>query len=895
MQKIQTNNIASSPVAETQLFQDSIVDHEELLQSFGLNYKKVEYYLQVGEIEKTQGWILHLSVVLSQVGDLLMLVIPFLSESNVPFKIPINESAGEDILSGNLGIAQIGKIVSIYPEDDSACFCLAKNLIQLTNNFKGPAVPTDICLKNIVYTRYGSFNPVTKPDINGNQEKYIYDQQGELIKDPYSIPFQLPNGVEWPFEQLTSPTLPEPPKLLNHLYKILEVLKPDPRGNVFKGLFVKNIFQVKNCVLKQGYVNSASDKAGRDICDRLAWQVEIYNELASSVPMPIIYDLIHESSFTLLVMEYIKGDSLFDKMQDINPRCKSWLQLSESETVELISYGKELTRIISQMHKRGFLHRDINPVNFLITKKGKIIMIDLELAYSFSQHKPNPPFTLGTPGFMSPEQEYQKKPDIQQDIYSLAATLIFSFTGLTPIKFNPNNTDALITNLLFFIGNQEIAVLLANCLNPNPVLRPSIDDISTVLAEYQKELVTRRKSQKDTASENLDDQKLKEVILAAIRGLTRYPVVSGDGLWYSKKITIQNFTATKSKQYTKYPGLFEGICGPLYLLARLHKAGIDIDSSKERFFKGWKLIEGEYLNQISALPSGFFWGASGIALTLAESINSGLIEESELNKERISRCLELPNEGLDLARGIAGQGVVILQCANHINEELHKDLLNKIIGHLLSVQQKDGSWLNSVNKGQKRANLLDFNHTDSGIIWFLLEYLDRYPNQDIQNAIDKALIRVLSNTENMTHFFAQVASRSSYEIGDGGKGFILILIKTFQIFQKASYKKLAEKALLTYPRCVVNTNFNQLNGLVGLGELYLEAWKTFEDEEWKIRAHWIAQLFLHTFNRTRDDSGYWAMEENNPPTADFLTGISGVIHFLGRCHHPDKIGYRLLK
>jgi len=36
------------------------------------------------------------------------------------------------------------------------------------------------------------------------------------------------------------------------------------------------------------------------------------------------------------------------------------------------------------------------------------------------------------------------------------------------------------------------------------------------------------------------------------------------------------------------------------------------------------------------------------------------------------------------------------------------------------------------------------------------------------------------------------------------------------------------------------------------------------------------------------------MEQGNPPTAGFSTGNSGIIHFLARCQHADKLGYRIL-
>jgi hypothetical protein len=124
---------------------------------------------------------------------------------------------------------------------------------------------------------------------------------------------------------------------------------------------------------------------------------------------------------------------------------------------------------------------------------------------------------------------------------------------------------------------------------------------------------------------------------------------------------------------------------------------------------------------------------------------------------------------------------------------------------------------------------------------------------------------------------------------------IVFLLKAYEVLNDNVYKEIAETALFKYPRCVVNPNFTQQNGLAGLGEVYLEAWRTLKNEEWKIRADWIANVFLHSFIEDKENqSGFWQMEENNPSTADLLTGVSGILHFLSRCVYPSKIGYRLL-
>ncbi len=243
--------------------------YSTILEEYNIKYMSLEYYLQVGEVNITQGWLLHLSAVLSQVDNLLHTIIPVLLNSQVPFKIPQDQSIADAILAGNLGTSQIGKIVSIYPTDNAMALNLAKKLIEITKHFKGPAIPTDFCLGNTVYTRFGSFNPIKRPNKRGGTEKYIYDSNGNLIQDLYCIPFQFPASEYWPFNEITKPILPPAPKLANKIYKVIDILKSDPRGNVFQGLYVKNLLSVKKSVLKQGFTNSDSDLAGRDIRDKI--------------------------------------------------------------------------------------------------------------------------------------------------------------------------------------------------------------------------------------------------------------------------------------------------------------------------------------------------------------------------------------------------------------------------------------------------------------------------------------------------------------------------------------------------------------------------------------------------------------------------------------------------
>src|SRR5579872_4550891 len=118
-------------------------DFSALLRQYQVSYRPSQYYWQVGQINHVQGWIIHLTVIHSQLPNLLQKLLPTLISSSIPFKIVRDSDTAGNILDGNLGYINLGKLISIYPENDAQALELAKNLIALTRHFSGPAIPTD--------------------------------------------------------------------------------------------------------------------------------------------------------------------------------------------------------------------------------------------------------------------------------------------------------------------------------------------------------------------------------------------------------------------------------------------------------------------------------------------------------------------------------------------------------------------------------------------------------------------------------------------------------------------------------------------------------------------------------------------------------------------------------
>jgi serine/threonine protein kinase len=868
---------------------NAIKDYPILIENYEniLNYYKVEFttidtYFQVGATDKKKGWIIDVSVIISQIPAFLQKVIPFLLMKNACFKIPIDKDTAKDLLDGLLGPLQHGKILCIYPDTDKEAYEIAKFLVEITSDFKGPKILSDIYLGGTVYTRHGIFNPTNVSEEN------------------CSIPFQYPKGVNWPFSGLASPNLPAPKKVFKHIYKPLFVLKTDLKGNVYRGIYASGLFRYSECVIKVGNKYSFSDANGRDMHDRLVWQKELHNDLKGKAPLPLIFDLFQEDGDTYLIMEFIKGNSLYNRLKEINFNAKSWFELALNERIEILNYLLKIVSIIELLHKEGYIHRDITPGNFLIGNNQKIYLIDMELSYCVRTGFPTPPFTYGTPGFMSPQQENANIPSFSEDIFGIGALMIILFTGLSPVRFDTRDREILKQSMIFFIGDLDIAELISKCLCHNPETRPTLENIRVTLEDYNRRIDKAAiKYHKACSTEYADFISNNELIENAIKGLIKSPIVVLNQLWYSKAKYYGSPDITSEKEYSRQPGLHTGIAGVLYCLARTKRIGLSISHCETVYKTNWEYLETEYLSNIQNLLPGLYYGAAGMALAISEGIRSGLIPDNVVNRQRIVDCLSLSTENLDLASGISGQGISTLLCADYLDKSFLSGRLSQLLETILRTQQPNGTWNIPLILGSKQ-NKLNFRFSNGipGIIYFLLAYHSKYPDSRVKASAIKALDWIEKNTKSLSDLFNNRTYKDKItggnESGDERKGLILIFIKAYDLLNVEHYREIAEKELVNYPDHMVKIDFSQDTGLCGLGELYLEAFRSFRSERWFQRAAWIADVFRHTFCRNYDGSGYWVMDERGEPTADFMIGNSGVIHFLAQFQQPGKIGYRIL-
>ncbi|WPQ63356.1 lanthionine synthetase LanC family protein [Chitinophaga sancti] len=830
-----------------------IDDYEVLLKEHNVAYNKDSLYLQVGEVAEMQGWIFYVPVSLKDFPELFIRLLPYLLSRNIAFKIPINRAIHNSIKEGNLGFEFYGKVICIYINDQSSVLDVAIDLISLTQGIKGTIMP-GAKLGGIVYTRYGSFNVISTP--NG---EFLFNEKGELEIDEYAFPYIVPKWVTWPFELISSQFPAPDKKALKNKYYIIKCLRNTPKGRVMHAISKKNIFNFKQCLIKEGRPGIFTDEHDRDIVDRLLWQKELHIQLWGKIAIPNYIDFFQEDGNSYLVIDFIDG-MRFENYIDSIFLFNSWIDLATDKKKLIINHLIDIVDNIDKLHQLGYVHRDISVTNFLVNKKGKIYLIDLELTYDLSKQTPNPPFQVGTPGYMSPEQKSGEwEPAFNQDIYSLGALMLSVISHFSPRKFSIHDKDILFRNVKFLTGSDLLTKLICGCLSEDFNRRPKISEIRSVLNEYLKSDLSQQ-----IITPQLSKEEIQLLIQRSLDSFDTPLMVNEDGYWVS---LVSKFTDVRNV----FIGLGKGISGVIFLLAKARIAGFDVDKLLTAFERNWMFLKDRFLFAGTNVPPGLYNGSSGVAVAIAAAIESGLLEETEENKEYVENCLYNIPEGLNIVNGIAGYGFAIIYAAKYLKQDFVNERISLVLNQILNTQQRNGNWLLELDKGKKDFYPLGFEDGIAGILYFLLQCCEIIKDDSIKIKTGLA----------MRYLFQQSRKKfNKYPVDFRGRaGFAFIFLKGYSVLGDLSYLNFAKEIMLSIPKRAVLDDLSFFEGIVGIGFLGLESQRIIHDDKFLEAILWTINIFKHT-SINSIDGNYWVQDHPYLPCGDLMEGNGGIIHYL---------------
>lgn len=173
---------------------------------------------------------------------------------------------------------------------------------------------------------------------------------------------------------------------------------------------------------------------------------------------------------------YVAGPSLAQAAGDGRP-------LPE-HSVRVLGAG--LAEALTAVHALGLVHRDVKPSNVLLTVDGpRLIDFGIARATEGTASLTGTGVSIGSPGYMAPEQILGKGVTGAADVFSLGAVLVYAAQGEAPF---PGDSSAA---LLYKVVHEEpelgaltgeVRDVAAACLAKNPAERPAPEEIARRLA-----------------------------------------------------------------------------------------------------------------------------------------------------------------------------------------------------------------------------------------------------------------------------------------------------------------------------------------------------------------------------------------------------------------------------
>jgi len=143
-----------------------------------------------------------------------------------------------------------------------------------------------------------------------------------------------------------------------------------------------------------------------------------------------------------IVMEFLEGEDLNDKIKRIGPLSQQEVKDIFVQTLSAFQYA----------HEKGVVHRDIKPSNIYVLPNGHVKILDFGIAKLFGQgnEMTQTGTQMGTPVYMSPEQvRADKSIDHRSDIYSLGVTMFYAITGKPPYNSDTDSQFDIFNKIVF--------------------------------------------------------------------------------------------------------------------------------------------------------------------------------------------------------------------------------------------------------------------------------------------------------------------------------------------------------------------------------------------------------------------------------------------------------------
>lgn len=201
---------------------------------------------------------------------------------------------------------------------------------------------------------------------------------------------------------------------------------------------------------------------------------------------PRIVDVVYEGEKAYLIMDYVEGSTLADKMKR--------QKLTEAD---VLPWAVEIAKALHYLHQMSpqILYMDCKPENIMLTPQGEIRLVDLGSVYICQKGKKQ---RISGTRFFTPKElqgglDEKQMPDVCSDIYAFGMTLYYLLAGKKKIYRHGGRLSVKDANPAVSEGMNAI---IARCTQTDPEKRPqSMEEVLYMLANM-KQLNSQEKRKK---------------------------------------------------------------------------------------------------------------------------------------------------------------------------------------------------------------------------------------------------------------------------------------------------------------------------------------------------------------------------------------------------------------
>ena len=291
--------------------------------------------------------------------------------------------------------------------------------------------------------------------------KQYYEREG--INDPILI--EVPKGSYVPaFRERERGILNKDPGQLIAHYRLLQKLGEGGMGTVYLAEDTRLNRQV---ALKFIHDSQLKEKHARERLFREA-------RAAAAIDHPnvaAVYEVGEVDGHPYIAMAHVEGQNLEELILEGPLEIQVGLQVA-----------RQLADALEAAHRKGVIHRDLNPTNVILGEHGRVRIVDFGLAkLSVSTLLTDPGMLIGTASYVSPEQMRGEAVDHRTDIWSLGVILYELLTGKRP--FEAEHRDAVYFAIIHKAPQplnrwrsgipEELSRITLKCLEKEPANRYS--------------------------------------------------------------------------------------------------------------------------------------------------------------------------------------------------------------------------------------------------------------------------------------------------------------------------------------------------------------------------------------------------------------------------------------